>query len=233
MFIHIKISRFCYRRDSKWICKRFRVQKLLLRDKILKSLWLKYSVSNGHNLYHAQYTRHVRDIIYLPWQNATCGKILQCNLEITAVEAGLSMPLFLSDIPVTWFNTTHSFVINTLHFCHDNDIKFNDKYTTYPKQRENDISIMESFYQHGYKTKDLKILNFWVVFNFIPLIEWIGTYKIWYQMVPGTFLIGGSKTKIHRLRKLSTQIAQTKVEIHRLAHRLCRLAHFSPLFGNS
>ena len=81
--------------------------------------------------------------------------------------------------------------------------------------------------------KDLKRLNFWVVFNFIPLIEWIGTYKIWYQMVPGTFLIGGSKTKIHRLRKLSTQIAQTKVEIHRLAHRLCRLAHFSPLFGNS
>ena len=31
--------------------KRIRVQKLLLRDKIFKSLWLKCSVTNVHNMY--------------------------------------------------------------------------------------------------------------------------------------------------------------------------------------
>ena len=39
--------------------KRIRVQKLLLRDKIFKSLWLKCSVTNVHNMYHAQYAQDI------------------------------------------------------------------------------------------------------------------------------------------------------------------------------
>ena len=42
--------------------KRIRIQKLLFtvfRDKIFKSLWLKCSVTNVHNMYHAQYAQDI------------------------------------------------------------------------------------------------------------------------------------------------------------------------------
>ena len=57
--IHITISRNCYRRDSKWIKELGFKSYYSGRDKIFKSLLLKCSVTNVHNMYHAQYAQDI------------------------------------------------------------------------------------------------------------------------------------------------------------------------------
>ena len=94
--------------------------------------------------YIYQFCRHVQDIITQPWRNTEVGKLLQINLEAAKLEAGVYGSLFDCPLVITWMNTTHSLVLETMSFCQQFNICFDEPVPSLTPNCEGDIAIMEA-----------------------------------------------------------------------------------------
>ena len=106
-----------------------------------------------------QYCRHIQDIVDQPWRNTEVGFLIQTNLEEAKLEAGIYGSLFDSDVTVTWFNTTNSWIIETLEFCTTYHISFDEPSGSLEPNCVNDQSLMEAFASFEFNPSQLQLLN--------------------------------------------------------------------------
>ena len=109
--------------------------------------------------YIYQYCRHIQDIVTQPWRRTEVGRLIQVNLEAAKLEAGIYGSLFDCPIKITWLNTTHSWVINTLSFCQEHKILFDEPIPSINPNCEGDISIMEALSQLALTRAQLLRIN--------------------------------------------------------------------------
>ena len=133
------------------------------------------------NPFYFQYCRHVQDIVDQTWRGTPTGKLLISNLEAVKLEAGLYGYLFDNPVEVTWFNTTHSWVIETYKFCKTHNIVFEEPGAMVSPQCENDRALMQMFENHGYSVEELCVLN---------------RCRLYFQVTSVSDVVDGSGTQI-------------------------------------
>ena len=106
-----------------------------------------------------QYCRHIQDIIVQPWRKTEVGQLITVNMEAAKLEAGLYGSLFDSEMEVTWFNTTNSWIIDTYKFCRLHDIAFDEEGDSLSPNCQRDQAIMAAFSTSGYSKHQLLSLN--------------------------------------------------------------------------
>ena len=109
--------------------------------------------------YVYQFCRHIQDIVDQSWHRTPAGALMKANLESVKIEAGLYGSLFDQEVEVTWFNTRHSFIIETYRFCRRHNIIFEEPGTSIGQKCRKDESIMALFVAHGCSREELIILN--------------------------------------------------------------------------
>ena len=117
--------------------------------------------AQGFGLTHPyvyQHCRHIQDLISQPWRGTPVGHLLVTNIEAAKLEAGLYGSMFDNDVLITWFNTTHSWLIGTYRFCQENEIAFDEPGASLAPSCRNDRSLMEVMSAH-YNSDQLKVLN--------------------------------------------------------------------------
>lgn len=109
--------------------------------------------------YLYQYCRHIQDIVVQPYRGTEVGHLIKTNIEAAKLEAGIYGSLFDSELEVTWFNTTNSWIINTYKFCREHGIAFDEDCASLGPNCQGDQSLMTSFAQAGYSAEQLLVLN--------------------------------------------------------------------------
>ena len=112
-----------------------------------------------HNLYHTQNIRHIKDIVDQTWKNTPSAKLLRANMELLRLDAGIAGHLFTQNIPIPWVTTKNTIVYNTLEFCQQHRITFEEPGATLQLKREGDALLMEGFIAAGATIPDLCSLN--------------------------------------------------------------------------
>ena len=109
--------------------------------------------------YIFQYCRHVQDMVDQPWRGTEVGKLMISNLEAAKLEAGIYGSLFDSSTQVSWFNTTQSLVLETLRFCRQHKICFDEPGQCLQPNCDKDSSLMASLAQMDFTKGQLKAIN--------------------------------------------------------------------------
>ena len=136
--------------------------------------------------YLYQFCRHVQDIVDQPWRQTEIGYLLRLNLEAAKLEAGIYGSLFDSPVHVTWFNTTCSWIVDTLHFCQAHDICFEEPIPNLVPNCDNDQSLMEVFSSMVFTKAQLVALNrcrlYCRVVSLSDLVDGYGSHLVLDQM---------------------------------------------------
>ena len=112
------------------------------------------------NLLTEQYVTKIKAILDYMQKNATSGNMIQSNLEITKLEAGIPGPLFEYDGDLSFLTGAQSWIAETKDFCWDYDIFFAEKGDHLKKKCVNDELIMDIFLKRGnYSVATLRALN--------------------------------------------------------------------------
>ena len=114
---------------------------------------------NVQNLFITQAVRHVKDIIDQTWKKTPGRNFIQSNTESMKLEVGLTGPLFELDVIPTWINTPNLWVMHTLKFCIEYDIKFKETGKNIQAKRIGDKTIMHLAQQLHIQDNALKAIN--------------------------------------------------------------------------
>ena len=110
--------------------------------------------------YTYQMVRHIQDIVNQLWKTSASPSLLRANLEAMQLEAGTHYNVFSSQaMEIQWFNTTQSWIIETLHFCRKHEITLDIAFLELTAQCENDKFIMEELSRAGFSKQDMTRLN--------------------------------------------------------------------------
>ena len=128
-----------------------------------------------NNLYHTQNIRHIKDIMDQAWKDTPSSKLLQANIELLHLDAGIAGHLFKREIPVTWVTTKNTIVYHTLVFCQEYEITFAEPGKTLQLKREGDAFLMEGFIAANASIEELSALNRCRLFHKVNTISDIST----------------------------------------------------------
>jgi hypothetical protein len=111
------------------------------------------------NLYHSQSCRHIKDILDQTWKKSPSEKYIRMTTEAFKLEAGILGPLFEYKGEIDWVEVPNLWIQQTLQFCQQYDISFEERGTSLRPKRINDVSIMTSLKDIGFTRSTLKAVN--------------------------------------------------------------------------
>ena len=110
--------------------------------------------------YIFQMVKHIQEIVNQLWRTKEAPSLLRSNLEVMQLEAGTSDNLFGGNaFEITWFNTTNSWIIQTLQFCRKHKIVLDIPFLKLLPQCQKDKFIMEELATAGFSKQSLIRLN--------------------------------------------------------------------------
>ena len=132
-------------------------------------------------LYTTQHVDHIERIMKFCFSKTNItGQLIRQSIEATKLEIGCSGPLLARSFADFGCLATKTWITATWEFLSENNLRMEDDCDDLRGCRENDVLLMEAFFEAGYRTQKLRRLNLCRLFMNIVSLGEIATGCGWF-----------------------------------------------------